>query len=200
MRLANTPAERAAAHINDLAEHGTQTDPVVKTDALATSSIIFSALQAIGNDDGDEDMKRMKAIARKLSKNSLASWYKGAVLLVGDAKQIEALYGIRFRRANCFEDDGAPAADGKVPPGAMRPWLEELRRNYGNDWEGCMQAARMIEEYQSAKMRDEQWSRLPAVSAFERQDGNVRGWTSINSTSGNIIGIGAWGNDYRDMF
>lgn len=185
VRLQSTQAEKNSAHLNDNVEHGTQTDPVIKTDALATSSIIYSALQQINNDAGipQEEVaiiNNMKEAARKLSRNSLASWYKGAVLLTGNAAQITEVYGASFSIANCY-----------APDGSMRPWLTELRRAYGNDWEGCMQAARMIEDYQAAKMRDEQWARLPAVSTFERTGGNVRGWESINTTSDHVIGINA---------
>lgn len=186
VRLQNTQAEKNSAHLNDNVEHGTQTDPVIKTDALATSSIIYSALQAMNDEKGVpadelELIRDMKIAARKLSRNSLASWYKGAVLLTGDMDQITAVYGPAFCDANCWAN-----------PTTLRPWLTELRRAYGNDWEGCMQAARMIEDYQSAKMRDEQWARLPAVSAFERAGGNVRGWNSINTTSQYVIGVNAY--------
>ena len=38
-------------------------------------------------------------------------------------------------------------------------------------------------------MRDEQWSKIPSVSAFEREDGNVRGWVGINRASNEPLGI-----------
>ena len=79
VRLATTADEKSAAHINDAAEHGTQTDPVVKTDALAISSIIYSALNGIPEAQLDDTTRNMKGIAQRLSKNSLSSWYKGTL-------------------------------------------------------------------------------------------------------------------------
>ena len=128
VRLATTTDEKSAAHINDAVEHGTQTDPVVKTDALATSSIIYSALNGIPEAQLDNTTRNMKAIAQRLSKNSLASWYKGAVLLTGTRDEISEVYGEDFTRANCYS--------GLGPLYVMQPWLTELRRSYGNDWNG----------------------------------------------------------------
>lgn len=180
MPLVNTNDEKSAAAQTNQVEHGTETRPIIQTDSLATSSIIYSALNsaAVGGGGGPV-IDGMKLVAQRLSQNSLAPWYKGAVLLVGTPKEITSIYGQQFCETNCALVYNADSWDAS----AMLPWLTELRRTYGNSWEGCMQVAGFIEQYQAAKIRDEQWSKIPSVSFVDRQNGSVRGWEGINKSS-----------------
>ena len=50
--------------------------------------------------------------------------------------------------------------------------------------QGCMNVAGFIEQYQAAKIRDEQWSKIPSVSWVDRDNGSVRGWATINQEGG----------------
>ena len=119
---------------------------------------------------------------------------------MGTPSEITSVYGKDFCEKNCATDYKANVwADG-----SMLPWLTELRRTHGNSWEvslllsllceltlfglchvqGCMNVAGFIEQYQAAKIRDEQWSKIPSVSWVDRDNGSVRGWAGINATGG----------------
>jgi len=52
-----------------------------------------------------------------------------------------------------------------------------------------MQVAGFVEQYQAAKIRDQQWEAIPAVSTLDRENGSVRGWTTIHE-AGNARMIG----------
>lgn len=75
--LVNTNDEKSAAAQTNQVEHGTETRPIIQTDSLATSSIIYSALNsaAVGGGGGPV-INGMKLVAQRLSQNSLAPWYK----------------------------------------------------------------------------------------------------------------------------
>eukprot|EP00808_Paulinella_micropora_P005035 g74442.t1 len=71
----------------------------------------------------------------------------------------------------------------------MTAWLRELRRSYGNTWEGCMAAAKFLEEYQNSKLRTEMFATIPSLSALDDDGISVKGWAGINvkGTSGNTL-------------
>lgn len=175
--LQNTADEHSAAAQTKAVEHGQQEAPVLRTDSLATSSLIYSALSAFPTaaagaplSTEEKQIKGMKDMAQRLSKNTLSSWYKGALLTAGTRAEIEDVWGKRFA-------DQCYSADGKE----MTAWLRELRRSYGNTWEGCMAAAKFLEEYQNSKLRTEMFNVIPALSTLDNDGTSVKGWAEFNS-------------------
>jgi len=181
VQLTNTVDERNAASQTKSVEHGQQEAPVLRTDSLATSSLIYAALADLktdGKGDGLTQTEReiignMKVMAQRLSKNTLSSWYKGAAIVAGTREEIFKLWGKNFAE-QCYNASGE-----------MTPWLRELRRSYGNTWEGCMAAAKFVEEYQNAKLRTEMFSNIPSLSALDDDGTSVKGW-DFNRKASNL--------------
>jgi len=176
--LQNTADEHSAAAQTKAVEHGQQETPILRTDSLATSSLIYSALKDFkDNVPGTENevMAGMRKMAQRLSKNTLSSWYKGALLTSGTKQEIARVWGDNFAM-QCYDSHNQ-----------MTPWLRELRRSYGNTWEGCMAAAKFLEEYQNSKLRTEMFQHIPSLSALDDDGISVKGWSFNKRAQGSDV-------------
>lgn len=166
----------------------TDQNPVIHYDALATASLINSALEWTGETANDVEnigsepgrsivkhMKAMKNLSSQLSYNTLVPWLQGACLLVGDLDDWKLVFGTRESSGGSIIYKANPFVDKGWRNDEQTEWLRELRRQNGNTWDAAMAAARFLETKKLSVMREDYWANLPASTSADKIAG-VRGY------------------------
>jgi hypothetical protein len=118
-------------------------------DALSASTLIQTSLAQLPNGPGDHK-NTMVSLGAKLSRNTLIPWAKGAALIAGDQAENRNIWGDTFTDNVLF--------NGEEP----RPFLQEIRRRYGNGWDAALQAAAFVQAKQRDALFDSLWNQMPA--------------------------------------
>ena len=143
-----------------------ETNPIVNYDALATASLINSALIDSGSTGATKPkFQSMRTLAAKLSYNTLVPWLQGAALLVADKDDFEAVFHTKDATHKAFMDR---CWDSSNKP---TEFLRALRRANGNDWDASLQAAAFLEMKKLSQQRESMWSNLPSRTAADALTG-----------------------------
>lgn len=176
-----------------------EVNPVINYDALATASLINSALlddgkSATGSNPanllGVKRIKNMRNLAAKLSFNTLVPWMQGAALLVADYQDFKyAFHPAKTARQadGSLEFDAGDLADHEAwmkrcwhittnaADAVPTEFLRALRRANGNNWDSSLQAAAFLETKKLSQQREQMWGKLPAVTTADNASG-IHDW------------------------
>lgn len=162
---------------------GEQNNAQIDYSALATASLVNSALGAIQGGGGALDMKATtyKDLSARLSSNTLSAWSKGAMLVTGDSAQCNLMFGqVPTQRLFTFASPADFPANG-IP----NEFLKELRRKYGNDWGAAMKAAEFLKTKQDEALHTQIWDAIPSThQGVADWDPSHRGWDTQNQRTG----------------
>jgi len=175
-----------------------EANPIINYDALATASLINSALlddgaSATGTNDAyelkAERIQKMRNLAAKLSFNTLVPWMQGAALLVADYQDFK----YAFHPGPIRKPDGSLDFDPEdlanhvkwmgrcwtvttdATDAVPTEFLRALRRANGNNWDASLQAAAFLETKKLSQQREQMWGKLPAVTTADNASG-IHDW------------------------